>query len=190
MLALRNDRRGDCLEPTSVRLMADPLTFLAEDHLRHRQICAFLSAIAIDPEPEFRAMALSLAFLRHEFLLHNADERAGLFPMMMERCEPDDEIGIIIDRLLCDHETAQIQARTVCRILEGALESGHPPGSHNCATLAEFAAHCQRYLILENAIILRLARVRLDDNDLVSLSRKMLLRRGLVEPDRDTSKEF
>ena len=180
MLALRNDRRGDCLKPTSVRLMADPLTFLAEDHLRHRQICAFLSAIAIDPEPEFRAMALSQAFLRHEFLLHDADERSSLYPLMQERCEPEDEIELLIHRLLADHDYARESAKAICDILERELEGQKTLDEVGRGQLLAFADKVSRYITLENAIILPLARARLTEDDLASISKAMLLRRGIV----------
>jgi hemerythrin-like domain-containing protein len=184
MLTKTVERRGDCLEPTSSALIEDPLTFLAEDHLRQRQICAMLTAIATQDQPEFRAMGLSLAFLRHEFLLHNADERAGLFPMMIKRCEPEDEIGIIISRVQDDHDEAQALAKAVCETLEGLMESQVSPTPEQRSLIKALAAKCQRYLIWENAIILRLARARLTNVDLAELARQMLLRRGLVEPTK------
>lgn len=189
MLRNQNDRRADGAESISASLTADPLTFLAEDHMRQREICAMLNMVASQPFPEFRSMGVSLAYLRHEFLLHNADERTVLFPMMIARCEKEDEIGLIIDRLLRDHEGAEEQAQKVCQILETIMETSKAPNEADRAELKDFAGQCQRYLILENAIILRLARVRFSEKDLAMLSRKMLLRRGLMEPDQAGPKE-
>lgn len=189
MLRNQNDRRVDGIKLASAKLEADPLTFLAEDHMRQREICAMLHMVASQPYPEFRSMGVALAYLRHEFLLHNADERAVLFPMMVARCEKEDEIGLIIDRLLRDHEGAEEQAQKTCHILETIMETSKAPNEADRAELKDFAGRCQRYLILENAIILRLARVRLSKKDLAVLSRKMLLRRGLIEPDQARSKE-
>lgn len=39
--------RSDCLSPTDPVLLGDPLDFIAEDHLRERQICALIDRIAI-----------------------------------------------------------------------------------------------------------------------------------------------
>lgn len=189
MLRNQNERQADGMEPTTTILEADPLTFLAEDHMRQREICAMLHMVASQPFPGFRSMGVSLAYLRHEFLLHNADERAVLFPMMIARCEKEDEISLIIDRLLRDHEVAEVQAQKICQILETIMETGDAPSEDDRAELKDFVGRCQRYLILENAIILRLARVRLCENDLAVLSRKMLLRRGLIEPDQARPKE-
>ncbi|MEQ8657846.1 MAG: hemerythrin domain-containing protein [Hyphomicrobiales bacterium] len=189
MLRNQNETRTDGTDKTSARLEADPLTFLAEDHMQQREICAMLHMVASQPYPEFRSMGIALAYLRHEFLLHNADERAVLFPMMVARCEKEDEIGFIVDRLLRDHEAAEVQAQKICQILESIMETSNAPDDANRAELQDFAGRCQRYLILENAIILRLARVRLTESDLEVLSRKMLLRRGLIEPDQVMPKE-
>ena len=190
MLSIHIKRRGDCLEPTSARLIEDPIAFLSEDHLRQRQICAMLTTIATDTTPEVRAMGLSLAFLRHEFLLHNADERAGLFPLMVDRCEPDDEIDLIISRIQDDHDSAQEMAKKVCVALEAIMEADRPPSQDERACIKLFTAKCQRYLIWENAIILRLARARLSEADLAHLARQMLLRRGLIEPDHTKLEEM
>ncbi|MBO6956641.1 MAG: hypothetical protein JJ849_14175 [Rhizobiales bacterium] len=186
---MQTQRRGDCLEPTRSLLIEDPISFLAEDHLRQRQICAMLGHIVDDATPEFRSMGLSLAFLRHEFLLHNADERAGLFPLMIERCEPEDEIELIISRVQEDHEVAQDMAKHVCRALECIMEDDRLPNEEERACIKRFVAKCQRYLIWENAIILRLARARLTQDDLSKLARQMLLRRGLIEPAYTTPKD-
>ncbi|MFK7793194.1 MAG: hypothetical protein AB8B88_11060 [Devosiaceae bacterium] len=184
MLTKELERRGDCMEPTSSRLIYDPLTFLAEDHLRQRQICAMLTGIATQAQPEFRAMALSLAFLRHEFLLHNADERSGLFPLMIERCEPEDEISIIISRVEEAHNDAQELALAVGGVLQILMEEERAANQEERVSIQLFVAKCHRYLIWENAIIIRLARVRLSEEDLAGLAKQMLLRRGLVEPKR------
>jgi hemerythrin-like domain-containing protein len=45
--------------------------------------------------------------------------------------------------------------------------------------LARFAGHARRHLILENAIILPFARLRLTRHDLETLRLRMMQRRGL-----------
>ncbi|MEM1286499.1 MAG: hemerythrin domain-containing protein [Pseudomonadota bacterium] len=174
------DRRGDWMKPADKLLIADPLAFLVEDHLRHRQICSFLIANARRPQPNFETVALALAFLRHEFLLHDADERASLYPLMHARCEPDDEIELLIQRLMADHDTAREMAKMVCEILEGALEGPESLDNEESAQLLAFADKVKRYITLENAIILPLARTRLTTEDLATISKAMLLRRGVV----------
>lgn len=174
------ERRGDCLQPTDRRLAVDPLDFLAEDHLRHRQMCAFLSANAQAPQPNFETMALALAFLRHEFLLHDADERSSLYPLMRKRCAPEDEIELLIHRLMADHDYAREKAKAICSILERGLEGQGSLDGEDREQLVAFADKVRRYITLENAIILPLARARLSPDDLTTISRAMLLRRGIV----------
>ena len=39
-------RRGDGLTPTDATLLATPLDFLSQDHLRERQVCSLLDSLA------------------------------------------------------------------------------------------------------------------------------------------------
>lgn len=175
--------RGDCSRPTDSKLVSDPLNFLIEEHLRHRQICAFLTVNAQSPRPDFETMALALAFLRHEFLLHDADERSSLYPLMRKRCEAEDEIDLLITRLLTDHDEALEATRMICAILESALEGKAAFDEEERQQLLAFADKMKRYITLENAIILPLARARLTEEDTAHLARAMLLRRGIVIDD-------
>ena len=175
-----NGPRGDFLRPTDRRLVTAPLNFLVEEHLRHRQICAFLVANAQADKPDFETMALSLAFLRHEFLLHDADERASLYPLMRQRCEAEDEIEALIQQLTKEHEHARQIAHGICDILERGLEGTEPFSDEDRRQMMSFADKVKRYITLENAIILPLARARLTDDDMRKISKAMLMRRGVV----------
>jgi len=62
----------------------------------------------------------------------------------------------------------------LARISDGAELSGD-----DCALLTNYANQARRHLILENAIVLPLARVRLTDDDLDTLRLRMMQRRGL-----------
>ena len=39
-------RRGDGLSPTDLSLLATPLEFLCEDHMRERQVCSVIDSLA------------------------------------------------------------------------------------------------------------------------------------------------
>ncbi len=39
-------RRGDGLSPTDAALLATPLEFLCEDHMRERQVCSLIDSLA------------------------------------------------------------------------------------------------------------------------------------------------
>ena len=59
----RNLNRGNCLKPTAVALLGQPLDFIHEDHLRERQICTMIDAIAQDETTSETDIADVHAFL-------------------------------------------------------------------------------------------------------------------------------
>ncbi len=171
-------RSGDALSPTDLRLLGNPIEFLAEDHLREREICTSLDYIAASESADQEVLWDVQSFLEKELPLHLADEEEDLFPMMVNRCEPEDEIERVIDRLLGDHDHAEKDTPVVIAILQ-EYQRGTALSPDNRKVLSSFATHSRHHLILENAIILPLARVRLTPDDLSHLCKRMLARRGL-----------
>lgn len=172
-------QRGGCLAPTDLNLIRRPLEFIAEDHLRERLICAALDRIADAPLPDPGDLEMVLSFLELEFSLHHADEEDGLFPLMLKRCEPEDEIDKTIVRLQAAHREAAVSKPTILVLLRDLLDSGDSPSIDTRNLLRPFAASERQHLIVENAIILPIARVRLATEDLAALARGMQRRRGL-----------
>lgn len=173
----RNRDRGGCLSPTDFALLEDPLEFMAEDHLREREVCAALDRIANAQEPQAQDIACPLAFLSNELPLHLADEEEDLFPLMRRCCLPEDEIGRMIDRLLLDHSHAKADTPEVIAVLQKL--PGQSLSSQDDQLLRRFSSFARRHLILENAVILPIARLRLSPSDLESLRLRMMQRRGL-----------
>ena len=180
-LSARDVPRGDCLSPTDPRLLDSPLDFIAEDHLREREICALMDRIAAaaNGDADTEAATNILAFLRNELPLHLKDEEEDLFPLMQARCDPDDQIDTVIERLLRDHQHALSDTRAVVAILEARIGSADDLSAADRRALTDFAAHARRHLILENAIILPIARARLSADDMAGLTAPMRRRRGL-----------
>lgn len=154
-----------------------PLDFIAEDHMREREVCALIDRLVapgpIDPADRQRI----IVFLRDQLPNHLADEEIDLFPMMLKRCEPEDEIGKVIDRLTSDHAHAHVDAPAIIALIQsetGALNTAA------CDKMAAFARQSRRHLVLENAIILPIARARLTQADLGVMQRHMMERRGLL----------
>lgn len=173
--------RSDCLSPTDPRLLGDPLDFIAEDHLRERQICALIDGIANAENPDIADVQNVLSFLGEELTLHLEDEEVGLFPMMSDKCTAEDEIDRVIKRLRADHANIVSMVSPVKQSLAHLLSgtSTRPLDEEQRATLTEFANRARRHLIVENAIILPIARARLGTADLDALRLGMLQRRGL-----------
>lgn len=181
--------RSDCLSPTDPRLLGSPLDFIAEDHLRERQICALIDGMATAEQVDIANVENVLSFLGEELEAHHEDEEQGLFPMMRSRCEAEDEIDSVIDRLQSDHSSEETRVSKVKEVLQRALASGSAPDDSDRRLLTEFANHSRRHLIVENAIILPIARARLRAADLESLRIGMLRRRGLDRVMEDSDAE-
>lgn len=171
--------RGDCLKPTASTLLDKPLEFIHEDHLRERQICIMLDEIADDATASLESVAEVVSFLSKELPLHLKDEEEDLFPLLQERCEPEDEISKVIVKLLSDHVHAAEDTPPVIAILERLGQGANELTTNERESLKEFAGHSRRHLILENAVILPFARLRLTERDLETLCLRMCQRRGL-----------
>ena len=180
--------RGDCSTPISSTLLDQPLVFIHENHLRQRHICAVIDEIAQHhvQKKDIRAI---LTFLTNELPLHLQDEEEDIFPLLMRRCEPEDEIGRAISKLTVDHAHAGAGIPKIVEILEKLETEDIEPNETESSALTEFTAHSRRHLILENAVILPLARARLTDADLSNLSIRMCQRRSVKPPQEKSHEE-
>jgi len=172
-------QRGDTLGPTDPRLLGNPLDFIAEDHLRERQICAEMDQLAKTRRDDPELLADILNFLTEELPMHLADEEQDLFPMMVLRCDPEDEIERVISRLQGDHLHAKADTDQLADALRAASDAQTPIDDTAAARLADFAGKARRHLILENAVVLPIARKRLKPRDLDKIRANMMARRGL-----------
>jgi iron-sulfur cluster repair protein YtfE (RIC family) len=179
---LLNTAKG---ETAHIDALDNPLDFVAEDHMREREVCASIDRIVSSIPVEDTERRRMLAFLEDQLPQHLADEEIDLFPMMLDRCEPDDEIEKVIDKLQSDHRHAIADAPTIAALIRANEAASPGLSDHDRAQMAEFAHQARRHLILENAIILPIARARLTQDDLNIMKRHMLERRGLAHPMED-----
>ena len=153
---------------------ANPLDFLAEDHLAEREICALMDGVAASAAPDGDICERITVFLKYQLPAHLEDEEQDLFPMLRRRCDPEDEIDKALNKVQNDHLHADDDTPVVIALL---AEPGIDTAGR--AVLADYARNARRHLIFENAIILPLARLRLRTSDLNRMRRNMLKRRGL-----------
>jgi hemerythrin-like domain-containing protein len=173
--------RGSGDQPTNPSLLASPLDFISEDHLRERQICAVIDRLAM-ADPLDRQSALSvLRFLNEEMNVHLRDEAEDLFPLLALRCTEEDAIEGAIGRIRADQVEAVRLLPRMRAALAACLDAGTAPTAEDRATLTRFAGHVRRHLVAENAILLPIARARLTRADLRTLSKHMRSRRGLPD---------
>lgn len=182
MKTIATDRRSyDGRTPTGIWLLRNPIDFIAEDHLRLRAMCAEMDRLADGGTFDATELTELRDYLTEELPALLADEDEDLMPLVLERAEPEDELPKLARRL--DREHREIDGFLA---LASAAFQGHVPGtvvaSQFQTVLRDLAQATRRHLILENAVLLPLARVRLTDADLIALRKAMLRRRGLQDP--------
>lgn len=181
--------RGSGDRPTSPSLLAKPLDFISEDHLRERQICAVIDGLATADVLDRQAATTVLRFLNEELNVHLRDEAEDLFPLLARRCTDEDAIEGTIDRIRADQDEAMRLLPEARAMLTGCLDSGAGLTAEQRAVLSRFAGHVRRHLVAENAILLPIARARLTRADLRTLSKHMRSRRGLPDLPETTDAE-
>jgi len=165
----------------------NPLDYIAEVHMSEREVCALIDRMVSNvpiSRPEHDGV---FSFLEEQLPQHLADEEIDLFPLMVDRCDPEEEIDVVIKKLQSDHQHALVDASRIAQIIRSQRPTSQKMSEQNCIQLAEFAAHSRRHLILENAIILPIARLRLTATDLKTMRQHMLDRRGLTVGSEETS---
>lgn len=181
--------RGSGEKPTSLGLLANPLDFISEDHLRERQVCAMIDRLATADAPNRLEATTVLRFLNEELNVHLRDEAEDLFPLLARRCTAEDAIEGVIDRIRADQDEAMRLLSEVRAMLAGCLDRGRDLSARERGVLSRFAGHVRRHLVAENAILLPIARARLTWGDLRRLANHMRLRRGLPISQGVTSAE-
>jgi len=170
---------GGC--PTHADLLASPLEFISEDHLRERQICAVIDGLIMAISLDRKAALAVLRFVNEELNVHLRDEAEDLFPLLMQRCTAEDAIEDTLDRIKADQQAVIRLLPDVRVALAGCLDTGADLSASERAILTQFAVHMRHHLVVENAILLPIARVRLTQADLRLLSDHMRARRGLAQ---------
>ena len=168
--------RGDKAETSPLE---NPLDFISQDHMREREVCALIDRLVAAFPIKRADRQMVLSFLKEQLPHHLADEEIDLFPLMLKRCDPEEEIKSVIDKLEFDHAHAFADAPAIAALIAARTPDDAALSATDCAQLAEFASHARRHLILENAIILPIARARLTKDDLKTMRDHMLERRGL-----------
>lgn len=154
-----------------------PLDFIARDHLNFRAMCAEIDRMmAADTTTETDRRRVR-DFLVRDLPLLLSDEDEDLFPLMLARAEPDDEMPRLQHRLERDH--SQVLALVPDVLAAFAQDRAGGPADARCSgAVQDFTGHLCRHLILETAVLMPLARLRLTKADLAELGRSMRRRRG------------
>lgn len=170
------------IERSPPALLKEPLEFLFAEHYRHRQMCKILEYLAVTAAFEAALIATTDDFIRYDLALHVIDEEEDLFPLLRRRCVADDDIEDVLGRLSADHALDQELARVARGVFARALEKQTPPSQIPGApeALLKLARQEKSHMALENAVVMPLARRRLTEEDVQSLSVRLAARRGVT----------
>lgn len=181
----RDEARKMALEALNdappIHLLAHPLEYIFADHFRQRVLCSILDQI-FDAETLDRALTQAAEqFLTKDMKHHIADEEENLFPILRLRAEPDDQIDDVLDQLCEEHKSDYIDAKQIVSELSLLLDgtNKYPISSAAIQMVHRFTANERHHLIVENAIVMPLAKVRFTSDDLNKMAREMAIRRGV-----------
>lgn len=166
--------------PPPLGLIDQPLDFIQAGHLRHRAYCAMLGQFVLQRQASRDNADRMTAFLTADLALHYADEDEDLFPALRRRALPEDDLGAVLARLGEDHRRQTGMAESIAASLSRnpatdivRLDTSTVEG------IQAYVASENRHLAIENAVVLTIAGVRLNRNDLKAMSRAMKARRGV-----------
>lgn len=167
------------VQPLPLNLIDKPLDYVLADHLRIRSVCSVLKRFAGEGRADQHQAAVVKAFLGEELLLHHEDEDQDLFPALLRRALPEDELSPALAQLSEDHRLSNAFAAIIRRSLSGAdSRETISFDQQSRALMQSYAMNEHRHLAIENGIIMAIARIRLKSVDLRNISNAMKLRRG------------
>jgi hemerythrin-like domain-containing protein len=160
----------------AVETIESPLDAMARDHESQLDICNCLEKIAdgLPGDVDRELCGTVIKSLKIDLPIHHRDEEEGLFPLLEERAEPQDNITDVLARLALEHATDESFADELLDGLE-ALSRGEKPRNPDMLgyMLRGFFESYRRHIYWENAIVLPLAQQRLGQAELDILRKRM-----------------
>jgi hemerythrin-like domain-containing protein len=162
----------------------EALDFILFEHLKHREMCNALDQLADAPTFDAAEVTRLADFIRVDLTMHVFDEEEDFFPLLRQRCAPEDQIEAALERFDRDHEADRDLSAQVRIILYNAVATSTPPSQMPGAreALRAFAQGQRRHMMLENGVLIPLARRRLSKEDLAALGARLAGRRGPRAP--------
>ena len=160
--------------PPMPALLSDPLAYIAAEHGGQRALCNLMENLAGAASFDRDIAQAILRYLDGHFMRHVHDEENDLFPLLRQRCRPEDEIETALGRLNAEHKNEHRLAGDFAIRLKELLGQDDPVIDDAMRErLFQYARSLRRHLTLENSVILPLARARLTPDDLAALSAAM-----------------
>lgn len=158
------------------------LDFMIRRHRRLRRAAEIIAFVA-DGGFDRRRVGELIAFLEVDLGRHEADNEGAVFPALLLHCLPEDGIDALIERLAEDHKRAERGRDEVVRLVKSRL-AGAELAPESAARLRSFSRHVRQQIALEDAILIPIARVRLDGDALRLLGLKLKARQAVGKIQR------
>lgn len=162
---------------TDMDLLADPLEFLEEDHLRTRTVCATFDRIADSETPASEDVFEALTYLENELPLFIVDEDADLVRLIRQHLDAAPRLFEVLPRVTELHQEIAFRSRPVIDLLQILKKQRRGLTYSEQACLRDLATSLRTDMALENSKLLPLARKLLTDEDLSELRSAMFQRR-------------
>jgi len=160
--------------------LQDPIEFILEEHDRQLEMCARLEdlVVCLDSGVTARFASFVLDFLTGDLPLHIEDEERDLFPLLANRRENDQNLPVILDQLVSEHELDRDLVEPIIEDLRHIVNDQVLADSKRfCVYARTFTEAMRRHLNWENRVVLPLAERVLSEQDRAELSRSMVDRR-------------
>lgn len=175
-------------EPLDLRLLGRPLDFITAEHYRLRAALTQLDWLARGSMGDGRRK-LAKALLRYfveDYALHVADEETDFFPLLRQRCAGDGAFLASLETLAGEHRDDVARLAAVVAGLRGLTEAAQRDeiSPDFAAGARAYTEALRRHIAWENAVLMPVARARLQSADLRRLAQRFAARRGVSPPSR------
>lgn len=138
--------------------------------------------VAIDSDATAGSAAALVEFLTTDLPRHIEDEERDLFPLLASRQAHDQDLPVILDQLVSEHELDRDLVEPIVEDLRQIADGlALADARRFCVYARTFTEVMRRHLNWENRVVLPLAERVLSDRDRAELGRNIVDRR------RDTS---
>ena len=156
------------IEPSQTKPYDTLLDQVFAEHHRQRHAAHILRFIANGDFSHY-GIADLIVFFEKDYAQHISDEELIFFPMLRKQCLPEDNIDLLLNRLSDEHKAEEAICDDAIKALKELL-AGRSLTIENQRTLRVFAEHIYQHLAVENAVLLPIARVRMDKESLETMS--------------------
>lgn len=159
-------------------LLDAPLEFIFAEHARHRNACAIMLRLCDEKVLDRSVIEMIRLYLMEDLPLHRIDEEENLFPALRRCARKEDDLEAILRDLCSRHRTSESAEKQILEAFAPTGLNGAIPLPTSLRTLIEnYVRDEQRHIAIENGVVMAIAGIRLNANELRNMSEAMKARR-------------